>query len=510
MQTDVEIYAQSRELVKAGQPEAAYQMVLDLVIKKTDLWEPYYETAIFSFYNNDHKTALGFFRMAARRERDSALATVDLTNLLLAMGQYAEALDIWKNKLSTPVSKEVLGAFMEFLSGKGESGDRAQAFFMDRIGGPKVGYPEFCHLARQGTLERATQVLPAETIPAAKVCYHNMQAPLTSASDFPGIFRFALDDAIARPYSDVVISGDKGFIPDHCDLEEHLLYDTFTRRSIPMAGGELLLLGKDPVRKRMSAGIILTSYAITNWTHFLTEIMPIVALVEAQDVPVEIPLLISRPGALQMLEFLDLIKAPGRPIEIIDDPVQVEHATWFTPVSTVPFEWLKSRCGKEVHYSLSDCLFSPGAIAALKARIGKVCPSAQDVKRVKVLIDRNSARRRVTNREEVVRYFSEKGYVIAVPEQMSLKEQMDLFSKASVIVGQTGAGLANMLFAPAGARIIVLSGHPEDPGPHNYFPNIARTLGHEVHFMAFGSPSPNLHIDFEVDLAFLNQHIELL
>jgi hypothetical protein len=211
-----------------------------------------------------------------------------------------------------------------------------------------------------------------------------------------------------------------------------------------------------------------------------------------------------------MLEFLELVKAPGRPIVVIDAPTLVEQATLFTPVSTVPFEWLKSRCGVPVRYSPTDCLFSPGAMAALKTRIGECCPPVAEEDRVKVLIDRNSARRRVTNRQELVRYFSDKGYVIAIPERMSLREQMDLFSKASVIVGQTGAGLANMLFSPSGARIIVLSGHPEDPGPHNYFPNIARTLGHEVQFMAFGPPSPNLHIDFKVDLAFLDQFKEML
>lgn len=510
MQTDLEIYTQSKALAQSGRPEEAYQIVLDLVLKKTELWEPYYEAAIFSFYNNDHKTALGFFRMAARRETTTAVSIVDLTNLLLAMGQYSEALDIWKTKLAGPVSSEIKVAFMEFLSGKGESPDRMEAFFKDRVGGSKVEYPDFCHLTRQSSLEPRVQVLPAESIPVVKVQYSNMNVPLMPASEFPAIFMFDLSQAVARPYSDVVIAGDKGIIPDYFDIEEHLLYDTFTRRSIPMAGGELFLLAKDVVRKRIASGVILTSYAITNWTHFLTEIMPIVAMVEELGIPVSVPLLISKPGAAQMLEFLDLIKAPGRPIEIIDAPTLVEQATLFTPVSTVPFEWLKSRCGVPVRYSPSDCLFSPGAIATLKRRIGNLCPSVSEGKRVKVLIDRNSARRRVTNREEVVRYFSEKGYVIAIPEQMSLKEQMDLFSQASVIVGQTGAGLANMLFAPAGARIIVLSGHPEDPGPHNYFPNIARTLGHEVHFMAFGPPSPNLHIDFEVDLTFLEQIKDLL
>ncbi len=500
MPSDAELYAQSRALVKAGKPNEAYKLALDLVMKKTDLWEPYYEAAVFSFYNNDERSAQGFFRLAAQREKDSAVSTQDLTNLLLAQGKYGEALDIWKRKLEAPVSKRDLAAFLEFLSGDHVTEERAEDFFRGRVGGPKVQYPGFCHLMRQGSLPGKVEVIPEEPIPPECVHYYNMQAPGASGSSFSSIWVHELSDAIVRPYSDLVIMGDKGIIPDFFNLEEHLLYDTFIRRSIPLAGGDIVLVSKEAVRKRLPTGVVLTSYTINNWTHFLTEIMPIVAMTEALGIPTHVPLLISKPLASQMMDFLNLIKSPERAIEIISCPTQVVEAIWFTPVSTVPFEYLKSRCGVTVHYSPSELLFSPAALAALKESISHHCSSDHENPPVKVFIDRESALRRVTNREEVVHYFSEAGYVIARPELMTLREQMELFSRATVIVGQSGAGLANMVFAPPGSKIIILSGNPEDPGPHCYFPNLARALGHETHYMAFGLPMTDLHIDFEVDL----------
>ena len=505
MQDDVKKYAESRQLVKEGKAQEAYQMVLDLIMKGTTLWEPYYEAGIFSFYNHDFKTALGFFRMAARKEKTTYVSTLDLTNLLMMMGNYSEALGIWQNKLSGQPSPNVLGSFLEFLSGVSESSERAEEFFKSRVGGPKIEYPEFCKLMRQSVLPQQVLITPKEEIQPTRVQYFNMQAPTAPATIFPALSMFNVSGAVVSPYSDTVIMGDKGIIPDYFNLEEHLFYDTFTRRSIPLAGRDLLLVSKDAVLGHLKRGVILTSYAISNWAHFLTEIMPIVSLVEDLMIPTHVPLLISKPFAEQTLQFLNLVKSPGRPIEIISSKTLVDDAIWFTPPTTVPFEYLKSRCGKQVHYSPSDLLFSPGALASLRARIESLGLGSAEENRVKVFIDRNSARRRVTNREAVVSYFSDAGYVIAQPEQLSLNEQIDLFSKASVIVGQTGAGLANMLFAPEGAKIIVLSGNPEDPGPHSYFPNLARALGHEMHYMAFGPPTPDLHIDFEVDLEALNQ-----
>ncbi|NTW85117.1 MAG: glycosyltransferase family 61 protein [Holophagaceae bacterium] len=505
MRDDVEKYAESRQFVKEGKAQEAYQMVLDLILKGTSLWEPYYEAAIFSFYNNDYKTALGFFRMAARKEKITFVSTLDLTNLLMMMGNYSEALDIWKNKLSGPHAPNVLEAFMEFLSGMTEPSKRAEDFFKSRVGGPKIEYPEFCQLMRQSVLPQQVQITPREEIQPTRVQYFNMEAPAAPATFFPALSMFNVSGAVVSPYSDTVIMGDKGIIPDYFNLEEHLFYDTFTRRSIPMAGGDLLLVSKDVVLGHLKTGVILTSYAISNWAHFLTEIMPIVSLVEELMIPTHVPLLISKPFAEQTIQFLNLVKSPGRPIEIISSKTLVDEAIWFTPTTTVPFEYLKSRCGKPVHYSPSDLLFSPGALASLRARIASLGIGSTEDKRVKVFVDRNSARRRVTNRDAVVAYFSDAGYVITQPEQIPLNDQIDLFSKASVIVGQTGAGLANMLFAPKGANIIVLSGNPEDPGPHSYFPNLARALGHEMDYIAFGPPTADLHIDFEVGMESLDR-----
>lgn len=503
MQTDVERYAHSQQLAAAGKPEEAYLLLLELVSRGTALFEPYLEAGRFALDRGNLDTALGLLRMAAQREVDTAEATLGLAKIHLAQGRPAEALAVWSRKLAKSCSAQVTRGFSRFVAEWDGPDEDLENFFKDLVRGPEFRYSDYCPVARQGALKNRTQVFPPEELPRTAVRFHNMLPAPNPAASFPAVNHHEFGPAIVRSHSDVVITGGCGVIPDFIKLEEHLLYDTFTGRTMPLAGGEVFAIPKDSVRSHLAAGILLTSYAVTNWAHFLTEILPIAALAEELALPTEYALVLGKPAAAQMMECLELVKSPGRAVTIITQATQVERAIWFSPVATTPFEYLKARCGQTPNYAPADTLFSPGALAALRRRLPLGTASEGLRAGTKVYIDRNSARRRVTNRKEVLAFFQEAGFEIVVPEALSLSQQMSLFAGASVIVGQSGAGLANMLFAPAGTRILVLSGNPADPGPHAYFPNLARALGHELHYLAFGPPSQELHIDFQVDLKVL-------
>ncbi len=64
--------------------------------------------------------------------------------------------------------------------------------------------------------------------------------------------------------------------------------------------------------------------------------------------------------------------------------------------------------------------------------------------------------RSLINREEVESLFRKSGFETIYPEQMSLREQVAVFSNAAVIAGEAGSGMHNSIFAPAGAATIVL------------------------------------------------------
>ena len=87
----------------------------------------------------------------------------------------------------------------------------------------------------------------------------------------------------------------------------------------------------------------------------------------------------------------------------------------------------------------------------------------------------NSGRRGVVNEDEVVAVLSDLDFEIVKTEKMTVKEQVDLFSTASVIVGPHGAGFTNTVFCNPGAKVIELFGRHMEP----CFWIASELMGHE-------------------------------
>lgn len=65
--------------------------------------------------------------------------------------------------------------------------------------------------------------------------------------------------------------------------------------------------------------------------------------------------------------------------------------------------------------------------------------------------------RTIVNDDAVRTYLEGRSFQVVRPEEYSLRDQISLFSRASVIVGMHGAGLTNILFAP-NAKLVELVG----------------------------------------------------
>jgi len=67
--------------------------------------------------------------------------------------------------------------------------------------------------------------------------------------------------------------------------------------------------------------------------------------------------------------------------------------------------------------------------------------------------------RRLRNEDELMQRIGGFGFRKVSLTGMPVREQIDLFSNASAIVAPHGAGLTNILFSPASAKIIELMPH---------------------------------------------------
>jgi capsular polysaccharide biosynthesis protein len=128
----------------------------------------------------------------------------------------------------------------------------------------------------------------------------------------------------------------------------------------------------------------------------------------------------------------------------------------------------------------------------------------------KIYLRRNSGVRKVTNATELEELLVVKGYVIVEPENLSFLQQAQLFTHAKVIIGSSGAALANIVFAPSNVKVFILIGKYTDTS-YWYWQNIACSSGKTVSYV-FGeinaSDTSEIHADFMIDLDVLMPSIE--
>jgi capsular polysaccharide biosynthesis protein len=74
-----------------------------------------------------------------------------------------------------------------------------------------------------------------------------------------------------------------------------------------------------------------------------------------------------------------------------------------------------------------------------------------------IFVTRRQWNRPCSNVEEVERFFSERGFRIVVPEELSVTEQVAMFAGARVVAGFGGAGLFNLAYAESVETVIVLN-----------------------------------------------------
>jgi Glycosyltransferase 61 len=93
----------------------------------------------------------------------------------------------------------------------------------------------------------------------------------------------------------------------------------------------------------------------------------------------------------------------------------------------------------------------------------------------KIFISRQGTTRDMTNLPAVERVLRAEGWEVIDPGKLSFREQIETFRKARVVAGVHGAGMSNLLWAPAGTRVIELM---PDTFRNGCYEAISRVIGH--------------------------------
>jgi capsular polysaccharide biosynthesis protein len=203
---------------------------------------------------------------------------------------------------------------------------------------------------------------------------------------------------------------------------------------VDKAGAERVFVPPADAPRLAGATVFMAKGGEFNYGHFLLDCLP--ALLAAEELgltavlPPISPLLKPWNRELLALAFPGLVvrETPAK-------AVRLEAAVFATPMD---------------HY-----LHRPNVLLArLRARILANCPRRGTGPK-RVYISRRAWPMRVmVDEPELEAALALRGFVIARTEKLSVAEQIALVRDAQIVVGPTGAGMANALFAPAGAKVV--------------------------------------------------------
>ncbi|RZI82884.1 MAG: glycosyltransferase family 61 protein [Rubrivivax sp.] len=257
----------------------------------------------------------------------------------------------------------------------------------------------------------------------------------------------------------------------------------------------------DPHPVRFAQAACFTDAASSNYAHWITEILVRIFLFQTHSSSAEIPLIVDDGLHSNMMRSLDVVVSPQSQIHHLptnrEADIDVLHHTSVAGYIRIePREEPTPAHGK---FSFSAIR---GMVAHIKDRLG--VRERSGVRR-KIYAKRNSSYRNLVNAKAVESLLIAAGFEIIEPEKMTFDEQVDAFHSASVVVGPTGAAMANIVFCQADCQVFILiSNHPEMP--YLYWQNLASTGGLKVNYV-LGECSPSLrqdlHTDFHIPLEAL-------
>ena len=250
-----------------------------------------------------------------------------------------------------------------------------------------------------------------------------------------------------------------------------------------------------PLRVAYRAGPISSIQRIDayNFWHWMADCLPQVLTLEKYMDGQPLTLLASdKLGGFQR-ETLSLMLRPSMTLEY------VPANTWIKTDRFVLPSYLSGRCNGY----LPEDYYAEIRRRTLRG-LGLEEAKHPDLR---IYLSRSAAkRRRVANEAAVMHSLRRYGFIEVRPETLSMREQVNLFQRAEVIVSPHGAALGGMVFAPR-AKILVL--YPE-LHPGEYFYTMARRLGIEHYGLVHDAVCEEDQVtDFVVNLGAMEAMLEL-
>ena len=195
---------------------------------------------------------------------------------------------------------------------------------------------------------------------------------------------------------------------------------------------------RKPAPRKVAGTFLLAGAEFHNhYAHLFCDVLPRLKLFEEAGVAGKFPSLLPPPSHGFAAEAWQTLGLDGAGAQTFDDKCWQVDGLYF--VTTYK----------------KFCSWTPEAADWVRA---KFCPEVMNQppgKKV-VYISRRDGPRAILNEDEIVRALEPYNVTVVQAERMTLREQIDLFADAGMIIGPHGAGIQNALWAPRGCRVLEL------------------------------------------------------
>lgn len=304
----------------------------------------------------------------------------------------------------------------------------------------------------------------------------------------------------------------------HADLFDHVRDLTFEE----VHGIALIKPKKGTIQLRLPyrVGMLEIPCAVSllggctgNYVHWLTETLPKLLILDSLPQYRELPLLVDEGLHPNIIESLNLFNFYKHPIITVNrwEVVTVEKNLIISPPAYTPFEYRSSLKGGTPEITFDHTTYAPLAMQLMRKAAVNVTGHTSKTYSKQLFLRRRSQQRHLLNVNQVEKLLVDKGFEVIEPDSLSFSDQIAVFRNAEVIVSQAGAALGNMIFSPAGCKVIALSAY-SDHTNYYYFSNLAGVLGHNLSYvlgtMENSQGDHPAHGDISIDTAVLLEALQ--
>ncbi|UZE97550.1 glycosyltransferase family 61 protein [Alkalimarinus alittae] len=246
----------------------------------------------------------------------------------------------------------------------------------------------------------------------------------------------------------------------------------------------------------------------SNYYHWLIEWVPRIMVLDEINEPVK--LLIRKQVPEQFKEIIRVVT--GGRYQILesgtDNCVSVKRLIHTNGWATMPCD---IRADKRP--LLQDTLISPKSIFWLREKTKHLRTDCLATRKI-YLKRLGDSRRSLINSDEVESLVQEYGFEIVVPETLSFSDQVRIFSEASIVIGQAGAALANIVFCNPGALVVPIAVGEGSHADYSVFAKLAQIVNLNLtYFLTNENAADHTYksfVTFYVDQSSFKQYLDTL